>query len=76
MVETVIETVVEILKFLVRLLSEVFVDGVLEIGIRIPGTVITRFFRRNVDPESTTVMVVGVAFWLVVALAIYWIEGA
>jgi len=61
----------EILGGIVRILVQVILDIVLEILIKGPGYLICRPFRKDINPDGATVIVVGLLFWAIVLGASY-----
>lgn len=60
-----------LLSAVLRVIGAIFVDVVLEIVIRGPGYLICRAFNKNIDADGALVMGVGLAFWIVLAIAGY-----
>jgi len=69
----IIEIAVEALGVIVRFLSGLVVDVVIEIGIRGPGYLICRSLKRDVDFRSTRVALAGLGFWLLLGTAAYFL---
>ena len=56
---------------LLRLLTRLFVDIVLEVLIRGAGYVICRRFSASVDPDGVAVLITGLLFWAAVGAGGY-----
>jgi hypothetical protein len=61
----------EVLGGIFRLLGELFMQIVVELLVKGPGSLICRLFRRDANPDGGLVVFVGLLFWAVVAGAIY-----
>jgi hypothetical protein len=51
-----------------RVVGNAVLEIVLEMLIRGPGYLICRTFKRDINPEGGWVIVVGLAFWVFVAI--------
>lgn len=60
-----------LLSAVLRVIGAILSDVVLEIIIRGPGYLICRAFDKNIDADSVLVVVIGFAFWIVLAIAGY-----
>lgn len=65
----------EVLGGLFRFLGRMLLEVVLEAILRGPGYLLCRLFRKDVDPESGLVVVVGLSFWLCAALGAWYLYG-
>jgi hypothetical protein len=65
------EIATELLGGAVRVAAHIAIELVLEILIRGPGYSICRIFRKDIDLESGWVVLAGLMFWAMVAIAGY-----
>ena len=61
----------ELLGGIVRIIGQFILEVVFELLIKGPGYLICRVFRKDIDPDSPIVVLVGFAFWAIVLLAVY-----
>ena len=57
---------------LFRLAGYFFIEIVFELLLKRTGYLIRRIFSRNVNSDSVGTVLVGVAFWVLVAASMYW----
>lgn len=65
-----LEIVGDLLEGAVRLVGRFLAEFVFEIFIRGTGYLLCRPFQRRIDADGVTVVVVGLAFWLLVAVGV------
>lgn len=56
----------ELFSGLLRFIGSIIVDVILEMAIRGPGYLISRRFKKNIDPDGGWVVVVGILFWIII----------
>lgn len=61
----------ELLGWVLRAIGSIIVDVVLEIAIRVPGYLICRRFKRDLDPDGGWIVIVGVMFWVILGFIGY-----
>lgn len=71
LIEVVAEVAIGALRVAGRVLAEIFVHGVVEIGVQGTGYLLCRPFNRNVRPDGGLATTVGLIFWLVAGGAGY-----
>ena len=64
------EVAVGVLRFIGRML----LGGIFELLIKGVGYLICRPFKRNVDPDSGLVVVVGLVFWVAMGGVLYAVQ--
>ena len=65
----------EFLGGVLRVIGNIVLEVVLEILIRGPGYLICRIFRNDINPDGGWVIVVGVAFWILVAASGFYADS-
>lgn len=68
----------EVLSGALRFAGQLVGELVLEFLIRGPGYLLCKPFKRNLDPDSTLVVWVGLAFWITLGVAVWviWRRGS
>ena len=54
-------------------MGNILLEVALEFLIRGPGHLLCKSFKRNVNPEGALVVLVGIAFWAIVAVGAWFI---
>lgn len=58
---------------LVRMLGEIFLEGILEIFVKGLGFAVCRMFYRKIDPDGWIVTVVGLATWTLIGVVAFFV---
>jgi ABC-type tungstate transport system substrate-binding protein len=67
-----IEEIAEsLIKSSIKLLSRFFIEIVIELLIKGTGYYLCQIFIRQVNPNCSFVVIVGLLFWFIISLSIY-----
>ena len=69
--EIIVEAAGGLVRLMGRLLGEIFLHLIFEILVQGVGYLLCKPFYRNVRPDSALTTVTGIAFWFVVAVAVF-----
>lgn len=65
------EVIGEVVGGVFRIIGRILLEVVFELLVKGAGYLVCRPFKRNVDPDSGLVVVVGLVFWLVAGVIGY-----
>lgn len=71
LIEVIAEVTIGALRVAGRVLAEIFLHGIVEIGVQGTGYLLCRPFNRSVPPDGGLATTVGLVFWLVAGVAGY-----
>ena len=58
----------EVAVVVVRGIVQIFVEIVVEILVKGPGYLLVKLFKANAGPDGLIVFLVGILFWMVIAI--------
>ena len=66
-----LEAVVDVIEVVARFIGRFISEAIIEFMCKGAGYLICRIFKRNVDSEGVTVLIVGLIFWIAVGIISY-----